>query len=109
MVFTYDVADHARRFFVRLIVVVAQLIHSEEHPAVDRLKTVSDIRQSATDDNTHGVVHVGLAHFVFNVDSDSILFGKHLFFPPENQKRAVRIFSPHTSCFGIKHPSSIRS
>ena len=73
MVLTDDVADHAGRLLVGLVPLVAEFAHGEEHPAVDRLEAVAHVGQGAADDDAHGVVHVGLAHLVFDVDGNFVL------------------------------------
>ena len=63
-----DVADDARRLLVRLVPVVAELAHREQHAPVHRLQAVADIGQRAAHDHAHRVIEVGLAHLVFEVD-----------------------------------------
>ena len=71
VILTDDVADDARRFLVRPVPVVAEIVHGVEHAVVHRLEPVARIGQGAPDDDGHGVVHVGLAHLVFDVDRES--------------------------------------
>jgi hypothetical protein len=73
MVLTEHFPDHAGRFLVRLVVGQAQLVHGVQDPPVDRLESVAGIGQSPSDDDAHGVVQVGLAHLVFNVDRQGLL------------------------------------
>ena len=68
VVFTDNVADDTRRFFIGGIPVVFQLVHRVQHAAVYRLETVADIRQGSTHNHAHGVIEVALAHFVFKAD-----------------------------------------
>jgi len=42
-----DVADDARRFFVGLVILVAELAHRVQHAPVHGLEAVADIRQRA--------------------------------------------------------------
>ena len=44
MVFTDDVTHHTSRLFVRLVPIIAQLVHGKEHATMDRLETIPDIR-----------------------------------------------------------------
>ncbi len=78
MVFTDHVADDTRRLLVGLVPVVGQLVHGEQHAAVHRLQAVAHIRQRAPDDDAHGVVQIGLAHFFFKADGECF-FGELLF------------------------------
>ena len=68
VVFTDNIADDTRRFFIGGIPVVFQLVHRVQHAAVYRLETVADIRQGSTHNHAHGVIEVALAHFVFKAD-----------------------------------------
>jgi hypothetical protein len=47
MVFTDHVADDARGLLVRLVAVVAELVHGEQHAAMHRLEAVAHIRKRA--------------------------------------------------------------
>jgi hypothetical protein len=40
---------------------------------MDRFETVPDVREGASDDHAHGVIEVGLAHLVFEVDLQDFL------------------------------------
>jgi len=60
-----DVTHDACRLFIRLVVVVAQLVHGVQHAPVHRLEAVTHIGQGAANDDAHRVVQVGPAHFVF--------------------------------------------
>ena len=73
VVFTDDVANHTRRLLVRLVPIVAQLAHGEQHTTVHRLQAVTHIRQRTPDDDAHRVVQVGLLHLVFEIDGDNFL------------------------------------
>ena len=58
MVFTDDISDDSGRFLVWTIVGIGKLVHSEQYPAVDWLKTVPHIRYGPPDDNAHGIIKV---------------------------------------------------
>ena len=75
VVFTDDVADHARRFLVGLVPVVAELAHRVQDAPVYGLEPVAGVGQGASHDDAHGVVQIGLAHLVFDVDGGQI-FGE---------------------------------
>ena len=75
VILTDDVADHARRLLVGLVPVVAQFVHGEQDPAMDRLEAVAHVRQRPAHDHAHGVIQVGLTHLVFQVDGDDF-FGE---------------------------------
>ena len=67
MVFTDNITDHTGRFFVRLVPVVAQFGHGEQHPPVHRLEAIPNVRQGPPHDDAHGVIEVRLLQLVFNV------------------------------------------
>jgi hypothetical protein len=62
------VADDARGFLVRTVIVVAELAHRVQHAAVHRLESVAHVRQRPPDDDAHRVVQVGLAHLLLEAD-----------------------------------------
>ena len=68
VVLTDHVADDAGRFLVRLVPVVAHVVHGEEAAPVHRLQPVAHVGERPADDDAHGVVHVGPLHLVFDVD-----------------------------------------
>ena len=68
VVFADDIAHHPGGLLVGLVVVIAHLVHGEQDAPVDGLETVSHIWQGPAHDDAHGVIHVGLAHFVLDVD-----------------------------------------
>ena len=68
MVLTNHVADHASGFLVRFVPVVAQFAHGEQHPPMHRFQAIAHVRQRPPDDHAHGVIEVGLPHFVFQID-----------------------------------------
>ena len=68
VVFTDNLPYHPRRFHIGAVVGVVQFAHGEQHPTVHRLQPVADIGQGPTDDDTHGVVEVGLAQLVLDID-----------------------------------------
>ena len=65
VIFTDHVADHARRFLVRLVVIVAEHTHRVQHAPMYRFQTITHIRKRTADNDAHGVVQVGLTHLVF--------------------------------------------
>ena len=64
MVFADHVTDDARRFAVRLVPLVAVLVHREQDAPVHRLEPVARIGQRAHHDYAHGVIEVALLHFL---------------------------------------------
>jgi hypothetical protein len=64
VIFTDDVADHARRLAVRLVIFVAVLEHRVEDAAMHRLQAVAHIRQRARHDHAHRVIEIGTAQLV---------------------------------------------
>ncbi|MNZ23668.1 hypothetical protein D3C78_407870 [compost metagenome] len=75
VVLTDDVTDHTGGFLVRLVPVVAQLAHGEQHAPVHRLQAVARIRQGTPDDHAHRVVEVRLFQLVFDIDRENF-FGQ---------------------------------
>ena len=68
MILADHVAHHPCRLAVGAVVVIALLVHGEQHAPVHWLETVPDIGKGAPDDDAHRVLHVRLAHLVFDVD-----------------------------------------
>src|SRR5690606_542854 len=76
VVLTDHVAHHPGGFLVRLVPVVFQLAHGEQDAPVNRFQAVADVRQGAADDNTHGIVEVGLLQLV--LDTDGLNFSGYI-------------------------------
>ena len=72
MIFTDDVADHARGLHVLLVGRVALLVHRVQDAPVHRLQAVARIGQRARHDHAHGVIEVGAFHLVENGDGANI-------------------------------------
>ena len=70
MVVAHDVADDLGGLGVLLVELEAHLLHAVEDAAVDGLEAVTDVGQGAADDDRHGVVEVGPAHLLFNIDGE---------------------------------------
>ena len=68
MVVAHDVADDLGGLGVLLVELEAHLLHAVEDAAVDGLEAVADVGQGAADDDRHGVVEIGAAHLLFDVD-----------------------------------------
>jgi hypothetical protein len=68
MVFTDDVADDAGRLPIRLVPLVAVLVHGVENAPVHRLKAVPRIGQRARHDHAHGVIEIGALHLLDDGD-----------------------------------------
>ena len=64
VIFTDDVADHARRLAIRLVPLVAVLVHRIEDAPVHGLEPVARIGQRARHDHAHGVIEVALLHLL---------------------------------------------
>ncbi len=77
VILTNDITDYTRRLLVRLIIIIIQLAHGEQHPSMHRFQTIANVGQSPADNDTHGIVHIGLAHLVFYIDANLVLFRKH--------------------------------
>ena len=68
MVVSHDVADDLGGLGVLLVELEAHLLHAVEDAAVDGLEAVANVGEGAPDDDGHGVVEVGAAHLVLDVD-----------------------------------------
>jgi hypothetical protein len=73
VVFTDDVADHAGRFLVSLVPVVAKFVHRVEDATMHGLEAVAHVRQRASDDHAHGVIEIGTTHLLFEADREGFL------------------------------------
>ncbi len=65
---THDIPDDAGALAVGPVGLHAGVVHAEQHAPVHRLETVADVGQSAPHDHAHGVVEVGRAHLVRDLD-----------------------------------------
>ena len=72
MVDAHGLADDFGALGVLLVVLQAHLAHGVEHTAMHGLETVASVGEGAPDDHRHGVVEIGAAHLLFNVDRDEI-------------------------------------
>jgi hypothetical protein len=80
MVFAEYVADDSRGLFVGSAGYEAELVHGVEHAPVDRLETVSHVREGARDDDAHGVIEERFPDFVVDEsgkDSLSVVGSGH--------------------------------
>ena len=68
MVFTHHLTDHTGAFDVGSVPDVIGFLHREQHTAVHGFQPVTGVWQCASHDYAHRVIHVGLAHFVLDVD-----------------------------------------
>ena len=66
VVFADDVADDARGLAIRLVPLVAVLVHRVEDAPVHRLEPVARIRQRPRHDHAHGVIEVAFLHLLRN-------------------------------------------
>jgi hypothetical protein len=66
MVFAENVAYHSGRLLVRAAGHQAQLVHRIQDPPMDRLQTITHVRQGAGNDDAHRVVDERLLHFLFD-------------------------------------------
>ena len=65
---TQHLTNHTGGLLVRLSRLQTKLMHAVEHPPVDRLETVTNIRQRTAHYNRHGIIEVGVPHFIFYAD-----------------------------------------
>ena len=77
MVLAHDVAHGAGGLLVGAVPLVAAFLHGVQHPPVHRLEAVVHAGQGPSDDDAHGVVQVGLPHFLFDFDGLDALVGDH--------------------------------
>src|SRR3990170_7090045 len=89
VVFAYDVSDHARGFFIRLVPLDTHLVHGEDYAPVHGFESVADVRQSPSYDYAHGVIEVGFLHLVFY--RDGYLLVSHLLDHASNCRECVSI------------------
>ena len=68
----HHVADHLRRLGVLLVELKAHLLHAVEDAAMHGLESVAGVGQGAADDDRHGVVEVGAAHLLLDVDGQKL-------------------------------------
>ena len=72
VVFADDVADDARGLAVRLVPLVAVLVHRVEDAPVHRLEPVARIRQRPRHDHAHGVIEVAFLHLLRDRDGTNV-------------------------------------
>src|SRR6516165_1755440 len=72
VIFTDDVADDARRFTIRLIPLVAVLVHRIEDAAMDRLEPVACVGQGAGHDYAHRVIEIAPLHLFGDRDGANV-------------------------------------
>jgi hypothetical protein len=63
VVLTHDVTDNTRTLAELLVWAIPAIEHCVNNTAVNRLHTISNVWQSATNDNAHRVVEVASLHF----------------------------------------------
>ena len=83
VILTDHVTDNTGRFLVRLVPVVTQLAHREQHTPVHGLQAIARIRQCPTDNYAHRVVEVGLFQLVFDIDREDF-FGQFAHEKPDS-------------------------
>ena len=68
VVLTDDVTDDARRFLVRTVVTVGQLVLGVHDAPVHGLEAVARVGDGAPDDDRKGILQIGFAEFLLNAD-----------------------------------------
>ncbi len=68
MVLAHDVTDDSGALARGLVGIQAHLLHGVQNAAVNRLQSVTDIGQGATDDHRHRIVEIRLLHLLFDID-----------------------------------------
>ncbi|OIQ70118.1 hypothetical protein GALL_482710 [mine drainage metagenome] len=64
VILTNHITHNTRRFFIRLVPVVAELMHGKQYTPVHRFEAIARVGQSPSNDHAHGVIQVAAAHFV---------------------------------------------
>ena len=64
VIITHDITDNPGGFAVRLGPVITALHHRIENAAMNRLKPVTNIGESAGNDDAHCVIQIGFPHFL---------------------------------------------
>jgi len=70
----HDVADHASALDVSRVGPQAHLVHLEEDSSLNGLQAIAGVGQRAGVDDAVGVLQVGAAHLLGDVDVDDVLF-----------------------------------
>ena len=73
VILTHYLTDDTGRFLGRLVARVTELIHTEQHTAVNRLETIAHIRQRTTYDHRHRVVDIRGFHFLINLHRNNVI------------------------------------
>ena len=71
VILTHHVADHAGGLAVGTVPDVALLVHGEQDAPMHGFEPVAHVRQGPAHDHAHGVIQVGLAHLVFQIDREN--------------------------------------
>ena len=77
VIFTHDVSDDTGTLLCRLVAAYAQLVHSEQHAALNRLKTVSYVWKRTAHNNAHRIVDIRLPHLLVNLDGNNLVMLSH--------------------------------
>jgi len=72
VIFTDDVADDARRLAVRLVPVIAVLLHRVEDAPMHGLEPVAHVGKRARHDHAHGVIEIGALHLIDERDGSDV-------------------------------------
>ena len=92
---TQHSTDGGSGLLIFLVGSQAVLVHRIENAAVNRLQTVTHIRQRTADDDTHSVFNVGAFHFV-----DQIRLADHLI----REHNIFRLISAIMLCHFVSPP-----
>jgi hypothetical protein len=72
MIDAHALAHDLGAFGVFLVVLQAHFAHGVEHTAMNGLQPVAGVGKGAANDDRHGIVEIGAAHLLFDVDGDEI-------------------------------------
>ena len=67
VIFTDNIAHHAGRFAIGLVVIIAIFVHRMENTSMHGLQAVAHIRQRARNNNAHGVIEIRGTHLFFDI------------------------------------------
>ena len=67
MIFTQNLAHNTGGLLVWLAGGHACLLHSVQYSSMNRLQSITDIWQSSGDDYAHGIINIGITHFLLQI------------------------------------------
>ena len=77
VVFAHRIANRARRFAVRFVMRVADLMHRKQNPAVHRFQAITQIGNGPADNHAHRVIQIGRFHLINDAYLRAVVVGAH--------------------------------